>query len=258
MESALYVGKVRHQRTAPIRNGFAYTAYFTYLDLSELDELDASLRLFGHDRGRPFALRDRDHGPRDGTPLRPWIDGLLAEAGIDLTGGAIRVLTFPTVLGFKFFPVSFWYCRHADGSLRAVLAEVGNTFGQHHNYLLHAGGAVLPWDQPLEAVKVFHVSPFIGMPARYTFRLSEPGDGLRVHIVDSVEGAPLLIADLSLKRRPLTDANLLRLGLRFGPMSARALVLIHRQALRLWRRKAPYFKKPALPAETTTWGGPAG
>ena len=79
-----------------------------------------------------------------------------------------------------------------------------------------------------------------------------------MHIVDTVDGTPLLIADLSLRRRPLTDANLLRLGLRYGPMSARALVLIHRQALRLWRKKAPYFKKPALPEQSTTWGGPAG
>ena len=258
MQSALYVGPVRHQRTTPFRNGFVYDAYFAYLDLAELDELDARLHLFGHDKGRPFALRDHDHGRRDGSPLRPWIEGLLAEVGIDLADGTVTVLTFPTVLGLRFFPVSFWYCRRADGSLRAVLAEVGNTFGQRHNYLLHAGGAALPWDEPLEAVKVFHVSPFIGMPARYTFRFGEPGESLRVHIVDTVEGAPLLIVDLSLRRRPLTDANLLRLGARFGPMSARALVLIHWQAVRLWRKKAPYFKKPPLPEQTTTWGGPTG
>ena len=51
MQSALYVGTVRHQRTTPVRNGFAYTAYFAYLDLAELDDLDVALRLFGHDQG---------------------------------------------------------------------------------------------------------------------------------------------------------------------------------------------------------------
>ena len=69
---------------------------------------------------------------------------------IDLEGGRVCLLTFPRVLGFGFYPVSFWYCFHADGTPRAVLAEVHNTFGGHHNYLLHNDGDVFDWarDRP--------------------------------------------------------------------------------------------------------------
>src|SRR3546814_6227328 len=96
-------------------------------DLDRLDELDARLRLFSHNRFNLLALHDRDHG--DGTSLRAWAERVLCEHGVALAGGRIRLLAFPRVLGRVFNPISLWYCEHADGSLRAVIAEVRNTFG---------------------------------------------------------------------------------------------------------------------------------
>ena len=80
------------------------------------------------------------------------------------------------MLGFGFYPVSMWYCFHADGTPRAVLAEVHNTFGGRHNYLLHNGGDVFDLSSKPTVDKVFSVSPFIPMDARYEFRLTEPGE----------------------------------------------------------------------------------
>ncbi len=252
MNSRLYTGFVGHARTQPKVNAFRYNAYFIYVDLAELDELDASLAKFAHNGRALVRFRDADHGPRDGSPLRPWIDALLAGRGIDLEGGRVCVLCFPRVLGFGFYPVSFWYCFHADGTPRAVLAEVHNTFGGHHNYLLHNDGAPFDWDSRPTAVKVFSVSPFIGMDARYEFAFSEPGDDLSVTLRDFVAGPLLLTASLQLKAQPLTDEALSRVVRRYGPMSARAWVLIHLQALRIVSKGIRYIPPSPDPQEETT------
>lgn len=253
MNSRLYTGRVTHVRTRPARNGFSYRAYFLALDLAELDELDAKLERFSHNGRALVSVHDRDHGPRDGSPLRPWIDGVLARAGIDLAGGRVELLTFPRVWGFRFFPVSFWYCYHADGTPRAVLAEVQNTFRDHHNYLLHNDGAPYDWSARPEKVKTFYVSPFVQLSdVTYRFGFSEPGEDLQVSVLDTVEGAPTLTASLNLHAEPLTDASLLRVVRGLGPISARALVLIHYQALKLVTKRVPFNPRTPPPAEETT------
>lgn len=252
VHSRLYVGKVAHERKVPVVNRFRYGIYYIYVDLAELEALDGSLRCFSFDRRNLVTLRSADHGPRDGSPWRPWIDATLARAGIDLEGGPVRLLTFPRVLGFKFYPVSFWYCFHADGTPRALLAEVQNTFGDHHNYLLHNDGEVFDWRAVPEKAKAFHVSPFIEMDARYEFRVSEPGERLSVSIFDYVKGPLLLVAAVSLEARPLTDATLMKTVLRFGPISARAWLLIHFQAVRIVAKRIKYVPRTEPPAEETT------
>jgi uncharacterized protein len=256
MKSALYTGRVMHERTRPVRNTFEYGVYFLYVDLADLERLALRLRLFSNDGPGLLSLKDADHGPRDGTPLRPWIDSLLASAGIDLDGGQVMLLAFPRVFGFRFFPASFWYCFHRDGSIRAVLTEVNNTFRQHHNYLIHENGRPLVWGKTYAARKVFHVSPFIQMDATYRFRFGEPGEELTTLILDNVHDGtdvePLLIAGIKVRSRALSDANLLKALLRYGPMSARAMVLIHYQALRLFLKGAKYIPPGPLPPEETS------
>ncbi len=252
MNSRLYTGFVAHARTAPKENAFRYGAYFLYVDLEELDVLNATLSNFAHNGRALVSFRDRDHGPRDGSPLRPWIEQLLAGRNIDLAGGRVCVLCFPRVLGFGFYPVSFWYCFHADGTPRAILAEVHNTFGGHHNYLLHNGGEPYDWSLRPTTEKVFSVSPFIAMDARYEFAFSEPGDELGVSIHDFVAGPLLLTANLQLTAEQLTDAALVRAVRRYGPMSARAWLLIHLQALRIVSKGIPYIPPSPDPNEETT------
>lgn len=252
MNSRLYTGLVRHKRTRPKENSFQYGVYFLYVDLAELDQLDGELRRFGHNGGGLAQFRDRDHGPRDGSPLRPWIDELLGRAGIDLEGGSVCVLAFPRVLGFGFYPVSFWYCFHADGTPRAVLAEVHNTFGGHHNYLLHNHGDVFDWKMHPTVEKVFSVSPFIPMDARYEFRFSAPGDRLNVGIYDYVAGPLLLVASVDVTAEPLTDEAISRAVRKYGPMSLRAWLLIHWQALRIVRKGIRYIPPVPEPPEETS------
>jgi DUF1365 family protein len=114
-----------------------------------------------------LAFHDRDHGD-GGADALAWIEALLASEGVADADGEIWLHTYPRVLGYVFKPVSFWYCHRADGSLAAVVAEVNNTFGERHCYLLDEPG--LAWGRELRARKVFHVSPFCQVEGRYRFR----------------------------------------------------------------------------------------
>ena len=250
--SCLYVSRVMHRRLFPVDYRFQYRVFSLLLDLDHLTETCGKLRLLSLDRFNLLSFRQRDHGPRDGSSLKAWAQRLLSEREIHLDGGKILLLSFPRLLGYGFNPLSLWYCLHRDGSLRALICEVNNTFGEHHFYLLHRQGEAMDWPARAELAKRFHVSPLIGMQARYRFRLSRPGQRLAVSIEESQEGRRMLIATQTGEMRPLTDRQLLRALLRTPLMTFKVVAAIHWQALRIWLRGAPLFRKPEPPEEQTT------
>ena len=248
-QSCLYFGQVMHKRLRPFGHRFAYRVFTLLLDLDELPELAHRLPFFSHNRWNLFSFHDRDHGARDGSALRPWIESQLAAQGIDLEGGQIQLLCFPRVLGYVFNPLTIWFCRHRDGSLQAVLYEVRNTCGDKHGYLIPVAPGHAPERPLLQACdKRFYVSPFIGMTARYRFRMREPGDRLSVLIRQAVPEGELLIATWTGERRPLTGASLAAAFFRFPLMTFKVIAAIHWQALKLWRKGAPFHRRPAPPA----------
>ncbi|MCU0767141.1 MAG: DUF1365 domain-containing protein [Gammaproteobacteria bacterium] len=245
----LYAGEVMHRRLFPVDYRFSYRVFSLLLDVDRLDEAGRASRLFSHNRFNLVSFHDADHGPRDGTPLRPWIDGVLRRFGIDLEGGPIALLCLPRVLGFGFNPLAIWYCRHRDGSLRAVLLEVSNTFGERHGYLLHDAGAEMAWPVRKARQKEFHVSPFVAMEAEYRFRLAEPAERLEVGIREFQSGRLMLVAAQVAERRALTTATLARAVLAVPLQTFKVLGMIHWQALKIWLRGAPFHRKPAPPAQ---------
>lgn len=252
-QSCLYFGRVMHKRLQPFRHRLDYRVFSLYLDLDELPALTQRLRLFSHNRWNLFGFLDRDHGPRDGTALRPWIEGHLAEAGIELEGGAIRLLCFPRLLGYVFNPLSIWFCYHRSGRLAAMLYEVRNTFGEKHGYLIPVDPARVPGAPILQSCdKGFYVSPFIGMAATYHFRLAEPDARLSVLIRQWTPEGELLIASQTGTRRPLNDSTLLRALFAYPLMTLKIIGAIHWQALKLWRKGARQVPRPAAPDDAVT------
>lgn len=247
--SRLYLSQVMHQRFFPVQYRFTYRVFSLLLDLQQLDACTSKLRLLSLDRFNFLSFYRRDHGPRDGSSLTGWAEQLLAQQHIDLHGGKILLLCFPRLLGYAFNPLSIWYCHHQDGSLRAVICEVNNTFGEHHFYLLHQQGGAMAWPARADMEKRFHVSPLIDMQARYRFKLSEPDDRLAVSIQEYQAGKLMLIAAQSGEMRPLDDRQLLRALLRTPLLSLKVIAAIHWQALKIWLRGAPFYHKPEPPKE---------
>ena len=252
MNSRLYIGRVNHTRSRPKRNEFHYGIYYVFVDIDELEELDRQMRWFGYNHAGLVSVYDRDHAAKDGSAWRPWIEERLARADIDLDGGRIMLLTFPRVLGTKFYPVSFWYCYDSQDRVLAILAEVKNTFGHRHNYLMHNSGEPFDFDIKPETRKAFHVSPFIPMDACYEFIFTEPGESLAVTIQDYVEGPLLLIAGINLHETELSDKTLWGTVLRHGPISLVAWLRIHWQAIKIVSKGIKYIPPTPPPKEETS------
>lgn len=247
---ALYVGSVMHQRLRPRRHRLQYRVYNLLIDLDELPRLQQSLRLFSLGRFNLFSWHPRDHGDGSDTALRAQIEARLRAAGLP-TGGAIRLLTMPRLLGHGFNPLSVWFCHAPDGALCALIHEVNNTFGQRHSYLIpvdDAGAAVI--DQ--HAVKRLYVSPFNGMDMHYRFRVSPPGEAVSIGVSVHDRDGAVLNARLDGQRRPLSDAALLRVFFSHPLLTLKVVAAIHWEALRLWTKRVPLHPRPAAPRQAFT------
>jgi uncharacterized protein len=253
----LMVGPVRHRRLRPARNAFSYGVYTLRLPLRARAEKLAcgtlpDTRLFAHNRFGLLSFHDSDHGDAKRTPLE-WIESVLREADIHDVDGEIFLHTFPRVLGHVFNPVSFWFCERADGSLRAVLCEVNNTFGERHSYLLDPGRP-LPNGMPLTARKVLHVSPFCEVQGQYTFRFmfAPPKHGRPLRSLARIDyddgDGPVLLTSIAGTARPLDTWNVLRVFVGYPLMTVGVLVKIHWQALKLFFKRVPFLAKPKPPS----------
>jgi len=245
-------GQVRHTRLRPRRHAFAYATYFLLLPMRQLQRQAGPLAV---NRRGVIAFYDADHGdgrgPDQGGALA-WLEALLCQHGIDDAQGEVWLHTYPRVLGHTFKPVSFWYCHRTDGSLRAIVAEVNNTFGERHCYLL---------DQPrygveLRADKVFHVSPFCAVQGGYRFRFLRTADPSRPRTVVRVDHdddqGPVLQTSVSGTLEPITPAALRRAAWAYPAMTLMVVWRIHWQALRLWLQRVRFHRKPQPPSDFVT------
>ena len=242
------MGAVMRERTRRAHNRFTYPRATVRIPLSHLEGL--RVPLLGVDRPGVFSLRSRDHGARNGSPLLPWIRDLLDRQGLAEADGEVVLQTMPRMFGFLFNPVSFWFCHDRQGGLRAVLAEVSNTFGEHHNYLVaHPDHRPITAGDELKACKVFHVSPFFPVRGEYRFRFSRQGGVVSIAIDYWEDGHCQLATRLSGREQPLTGRALLGWLARLPLMSFGVVFRIHWQALRLALRRVPFFRKPHPPTE---------
>ena len=250
----LGLGQVRHTRLRPQRHGFAYPSYFLMLPLRRLQTEGAAADL-ALNRPAPLSFYDADHGdgrgPDQGGALA-WITELLTREGVAHADGEIWLQTFPRVWGYTFKPVSFWYCHRADGGLAAIVAEVHNTFGERHCYLLDAPR----YGHTLQASKVFHVSPFCTVEGQYRFRFMRTvhqGQERVVARVDHDDAAGALIeTSWSGTLQPATHAALRQALWRHPLMTWGVVLRIHWHAFLLWRKKVPFWRKPAPPEQFVT------
>ena len=242
-------GSTFHGRRGAVENAFTYSIDYVMLD-AEAARPRAPW-LFGRNRAGLTALHDADHGgpPKEGRGA-PWAREVLAAHGLsEVTGGQLMLLAQPRMLGHVFNPVSFWLAHDDEGRLRAVIAEVTNTFGDRHSYLCaHDDQRPITREDTLSAQKIFHVSPFQPIEGGYSFRFDIRADRVGVWI-DYKTGNEGVLATLTGKRAPLSTWGILTSAVRRPLGARRVLALIHWQALKLWWKGAPYRVRPAPPEQ---------
>jgi DUF1365 family protein len=266
--SALYVGEVVHQRSRTFDHRLRYRVWMVLVDLDALDGLQSRLRLLGRGRFGLITLRATDHGDRSDRPLRAQVEGHLAEAGIDIAGGPIRLLTMPRILGYGFNPISVFFCHTPDGALAALLYEVTNTFHERHSYLVAVpspsppGGGRAP--EAVEGAgpalirqtvdKQLFVSPFMDRDLAYDFTVRPPGEAVSVVVAVRRGETPILTASFAGQRRPLTDGQLLRAFLTHPLLTWKVTWGIHWEAAKMMFKGARYRHRGAPPEEPVTEG----
>jgi DUF1365 family protein len=208
---ALYEADVTHVRRSPLDHSFRYRASYWLVDFDRLPQPRGLARLCGR-------VRSDDHLD---------IRSLLSDHGIEAT--RVLLLTSSRVLGYAFNPISVFWCYDEAGTQRAVVAEVHNTYGDRHAYVLRPepGGTGT-------AEKRMYVSPFNRVEGTYRIRACEPAASVSVSVTLERPGEAPFVATLHGTRRPNTTAAMVRSVVRHSGLRNR--VLIQWQGVRLWRR----------------------
>jgi len=245
-------GVVRHSREHPVRNSFSYRSFFVEGDASELLGKSSGNWLFGFNRHAVMSMHVKDHG--DGQPSLKWLTDLLLAAGLPAPNN-IRFRGFPRVFGYAFKPVSFWFCTNEVGENFAVIAEVNNTFGERHCYLLsNPKHQKIRNGQPLTADKAFHVSPFRKIVGHYQFRFMRNGTQSVARIDHYESDDDVLQTSISGTHVALSKPACLRAVCCYPMFTFGVVARIHWQAIRLWIKRVPLNTKPLPPNQFVTPG----
>lgn len=228
---------VTHARQAPIRNRFHYRTRAWLVDLDYVPQLPRGLTWLAR-----FEARDHLGAPSES--LRDNVTALLGTHDIDVAGGRIVMLANARALGHAFNPISIHWCYDADNALVAVVAEVHNTYGDRHAYLLRPGpdGRV---NERLD--KVMYVSPFNPVDGRYRIAVSEPSDRVSVSVTLERDGQPPFVATLQGTRQP--PRNVVTTAVVTAATSLRVSTLIRWQGVRLFLRGLRVEPRPVHPAQ---------
>jgi len=235
--TALYRGQVVHARHRPVHHRFRYGVYMWLVDLDRPPRVPRLLR--------PFAgIRSRDHLGDPRRTIRENVDAFLAKNGIDLGGGRVLMLANARVLGYVFNPLTVYWCHRPDGGLRCILAEVHNTYGERHCYLL------TPDEQGRATfAKEFYVSPFYPVDGEYVMRLPEPGERLALSVELHRGDARPFVATVRGRRRAADSRALLRAALRVPLATLTVAAQIRYQGITLWARRLPVVPRPTHEAQ---------
>jgi uncharacterized protein len=237
MTAAIYRTNIRHVRQDPVRNAFTYRSYSWFVDLDRLPVLPRALR--------PLAgFHAKDHLGDPAASIRENVDRFLAANGEDLGGGRVTMLANARVLGHVFNPISVFWCHGADGGLRCVIAEVHNTYGERHCYLLHTDEAGRS-----RTAKEFFVSPFNEVDGSYRMQFPEPDGKLAVAVVLEREGRKPFTATMTGTGRAATRRTILAAALAVPLAPLRLVLQIRWQGLKLWARGLPIINRPHHPSQ---------
>jgi uncharacterized protein len=230
--AAIYRTAISHVRRTPLKNAFTYRSYSWFVDVDQLPRLPFLLR--------PLAVfRAGDHLGNPNASIRSNVERYLRTQGIEPDGGAIHMLASARVFGYVFNPLSIFWCYRTNGDLECVVAEVHNTYGERHCYLLKtdsAGRASVP--------KAFYVSPFNDVDGQYRMKLPAPGERLAVSIVLEREGHKPFVASMDGTRRPATLRNILAAAAAVPAAPLLVSALIRVQGITLWARRLPVVARP--------------
>ena len=241
MNSSIYNGTVIHKRFKPKKHFFKYSVFSLFIDLSELNQLDNSIKFFSFNKFNLISFFEKDHGDRDGSSLIKWVKKNLNENNISSENIKIKLLCYPRILGYVFNPLSVFFIYNSKNKLISILYEVKNTFGEQHTYIFKVEDDLNLFQH--NCSKKFHVSPFIEMNCNYFFRILKPGEKISVIIDQYHSNEKILYASQDGKRVDFNSKELLKSYLKHPLMTFKIISAIHYEAFKLWTKGIKFISK---------------
>lgn len=235
LESAIYTGKVHHQRFVPKTHKFDYQIYLYWLKLSEIPELSSTLNNFSTNKDKwSWVKFIRDDYLGTDVCLQTSVLNRMSELKGTKLAGEVFFLGQARTFGMYFSPVNFYYLREANGHFSHLLAEVSNTpWNERHHYLVDL-------DDQQDQDKNFHVSPFNPMDMQYQWRVQQPSERLRLQL-SCVKEEKHFTAALNLEKKALNNANLRKSLLSIPSMTIKTVLGIYWQATKLFFKRVPIY-----------------
>lgn len=239
-ESALYKGKVYHQRFKPTQHKFDYDIYLFWLKLEteELATLSRELQYFSAEGKARVRFKREDYLGDPSVSLREAVLDRMTELNEgNRLSGDVFMLGQLRMWGWYFSPVNFYYLRNSEGKYTHMLAEVSNTpWNERHHYLVNL-------DTQDDTPKAFHVSPFNPMDMTYQWSISQPSTNLSL-AMDCVRNEKEFSAGINLTKFTLDNANLTQALKRIPSMTIKTVAGIYWHALKLLLKRTPLYTHP--------------
>lgn len=235
---------VYHERFKPFNHRFIYKMFYLKFPIDNLEKMENAF--FSIDKFNLFSFHSKDYLDGSSRPLRQKISELLAPEGVKMKG-EIVLQTSPRVLGYGFNPVSFWYIYDENKKVEAILAEVNNTFGDRHYYLMQGFSEF----KKITTSKVFHVSPFFDIEGQYEFSFTPKNVDIDYMDLKSHEYF-FKSAYTQIKTHEFNARNLLKMFFKFPLMTFFVTGRIHWQALKLYIKRARFYTRPEPPIKMLT------
>ena len=239
MNSCIYNGTVKHQRFKPIEHSLNYRTFSILLDLDEIENLAKKISIFSLNKFNIFSFYNCDHGERDGSSLKNWVQKNIKKFNISNNITKIKLLCYPRVFGYVFNPLSIFYC-YENKDLKAIFYEVKNTFNEQHTYIFK-----IKDNERIEqkCKKKFYVSPFMDMETYYNFKLLNPKERLSIFIRQTNGEETILTATQTGDKKEFSFKQLLINFFKYPLMTIKIISSIHYEAFFLWKKGAVYRKR---------------
>ncbi|MFJ8061419.1 DUF1365 domain-containing protein [Streptomyces sp. NPDC096142] len=231
MTATLYAGRLTHTRRAPLHRVFRHRLYVWLVDLDDLPTYPRWLRPF-------TGIVPSDHFDGPDRPLRAHVDAWLRDQGIESAGGRVLMLTSARVFGYVFNPLTVYWCLTPEGDTASVIAEVHNTYGERHRYLLRPSST-----GRARTDKTFYVSPFLEVAGEYRMCLPVPRERLALTVTLVQDGRPVFSASLTGRHRGAGPRDVLRTVLSHPLLPQRVSLAIRLHGIALWLRRLQVFPR---------------
>ena len=235
---ALVKGEVRHTRFHPIKHSFRYRAHQWLIDVDAPDIAPRALRAL-------VSFQARDHlGAADGTlsaaggALGQNVRAFITAQGVSWTAHRVLMLANARTLGYVFDPLSVFWSYAADGTLEGVLAEVHNTHGERHGYVIEVDDRGVG-----RADKSFYVSPFFGVFGDYQLKFVLEGDKVGAFVTLTQDDRVVFTGSFTGRAVPVTARRIMAVGLTQPLMPQRVAALIRMHGVWLWVRRLPVIRR---------------